>query len=268
VSKAVAGFLFSLLACIVQAQTPGWTAPDPEANWYWQLENEGDIRLPFDVFEISLYDVTTEYIGKLKQRGVYVICYFSAGTSESYNPDRVKFTAENLGKTYAGYPDEIWVDINSANVRHILQERLAYASHTGCDAVEPDNVNFQDNDTGFKVSKTDQLKFLLWLAQKSHGLGMAIGLKNNLEQAVQLQPYFDFAVNEQCFQYDECDQLSVFTEAGKAVFHAEYDEQYRTNEQARKLLCREARKLNFRTLILNEELDGSYFYSCDLMMTE
>ena len=34
---------------------------------------------------------------------------------------------------------------------------------------------------------------------------------------------FDFAVNEECFRYDECDALEPFVTAGKAVFHVEYD---------------------------------------------
>ena len=34
--------------------------------------------------------------------------------------------------------------------------------------------------------------------------------------------HFDWALNESCVEYGECDRLSVFTDAGKAVFHVEY----------------------------------------------
>ena len=34
---------------------------------------------------------------------------------------------------------------------------------------------------------------------------------------------FDWALNEQCFQYRECDRLRPFTAAGKAVFVVEYE---------------------------------------------
>jgi hypothetical protein len=37
-----------------------------------------------------------------------------------------------------------------------------------------------------------------------------------------LLPYFDFSLNEQCFQYHECDKLTPFVDAGKAVFGVEY----------------------------------------------
>jgi hypothetical protein len=36
-------------------------------------------------------------------------------------------------------------------------------------------------------------------------------------------PYFDFALNEQCFQYNDCAPLLPFIKAGKAVFQVEYE---------------------------------------------
>ena len=42
------------------------------------------------------------------------------------------------------------------------------------------------------------------------------------EQIEQLQPYFDWAINEQCKQYDECDALIPLIDAGKAVLGVEY----------------------------------------------
>lgn len=34
---------------------------------------------------------------------------------------------------------------------------------------------------------------------------------------------FDYAINEQCFQYSECDDLKEFVQAGKPVFQVEYN---------------------------------------------
>ena len=39
----------------------------------------------------------------------------------------------------------------------------------------------------------------------------------------QLLGNFDFAIVEQCFQYDECGLYEPFVDAGKAVFEAEYE---------------------------------------------
>ena len=69
----------------------------------------------------------------------------------------------------------------------------------------------------------DQLRFNRFLAVAAHARGLSIGLKNDLEQADVLEPQFDWALNEQCHQYDECNLLAPFTRAGKAVFVAEYD---------------------------------------------
>mgnify|MGYP001821499635 CR=1 FL=1 len=44
-----------------------------------------------------------------------------------------------------------------------------------------------------------------------------------MEQAAEQEPFFEFSVNEECFVYDECELLTPFIDAGKAVFHVEYD---------------------------------------------
>jgi hypothetical protein len=38
-----------------------------------------------------------------------------------------------------------------------------------------------------------------------------------------LQPFFDFAVKEQCRQYKQRGRYRPFLRAGKAIFNAEYD---------------------------------------------
>ena len=52
-------------------------------------------------------------------------------------------------------------------------------------------------------------------------------LKNDLGQAGDLQPYSDFTINEQCWQYRECNFPAPGLQAwpstyGKAVFNVEY----------------------------------------------
>ncbi len=39
----------------------------------------------------------------------------------------------------------------------------------------------------------------------------------DVDQAAELEPHFDFAVNEECFDFDECHRLTPFVAAGKAV---------------------------------------------------
>ena len=47
----------------------------------------------------------------------------------------------------------------------------------GCDAVDPDNVNGYENETGFPLTAEDQLTFNRWLFDEVHRLRVAVGLR-------------------------------------------------------------------------------------------
>ncbi len=51
--------------------------------------------------------------------------------------------------------------------------------------------------------------------------GLAVALKNDLDQIPELVGDVDFAINEECIVHDECDALTPFIAAGEAVFHVE-----------------------------------------------
>jgi hypothetical protein len=84
-------------------------------------------------------------------------------------------------------------------------------------------VDAYQNDSGFPLTAGDQLTFNRRIAALAHERGLAVGLKNAVDQAAALEPSFDFAVNEECMRYDECERLLPFLRAGKAVLHVEYD---------------------------------------------
>lgn len=70
-----------------------------------------------------------------------MICYFSAGTYEPWRPDASSFTAADRGSSLAPeWPDEYWLNLNSTNVRKIIQSRIELAGSKGCDGIDPDNV--------------------------------------------------------------------------------------------------------------------------------
>lgn len=108
----------------------------------------------------------------------------------------------------------------------------------GCDGVEPDNVDGYENHTGFPLTYEDQLTYNIWLPDQAHGRNLSVGLKNDLGQIPDLLPYFDWALNEQCFQFDECAHLLPFIDAGKAVFGVEYQGSPRS-------FCPQANALDF-----------------------
>jgi endo-alpha-1,4-polygalactosaminidase (GH114 family) len=47
-------------------------------------------------------------------------------------------------------------------------------------------------------------------------------LGRSLDQVAELLPVYDWALNEQCFQYNECQLLLPFVQSGKPVFGIEY----------------------------------------------
>jgi hypothetical protein len=232
--------------------------PDGSATWQWQLQGEVNTEYDADVYDVDLFEVSADVLERLRTDGRRMVCYFSAGTWETFR-DEVALPAEAVGLPLADFPDERWLDVRHEAVRALAVDRLELAEQRGCDGVEPDNVDGFANATGFDLTPDDQLAFNRFLAAEAHGRRLAIGLKNDLDQVGELVDDFDFAVNEQCHEYDECEALAPFVDAGKPVFNAEYDETYATDPEP---ICESSRRLGLQTLILPVELDDSFRISC------
>ncbi|MFQ5551082.1 MAG: endo alpha-1,4 polygalactosaminidase [Gemmatimonadales bacterium] len=144
-----------------------------------------------------------------------------------------------------------------------MQARLDLAVQKNCDGVEPDNVDGFTNNTGFPLTATDQLAFNRFLANEARTRGLAVALKNDLDQIPELVDYFDLSVNEQCHEFNECDQLQPFITAGKPVLNAEYADQFVSDPVQRQTMCAAAVAQNLRTLVLPIDLDDSFRFSCD-----
>lgn len=242
---------------------PAWV-PGVATTWQWQLSGTIDTKYNVNAYDIDLFDNTPATITSLHTAGRKVICYFSAGSSENWRPDYSNFHAADKGNGLSGWPGENWLDTRSANVRSIMLSRLDLARSKGCDAVEPDNVDGYTNSPGFPLTAATQIDYNNFLATNAHSRGLAVALKNDIDQVAQLQPNFDFAINEQCNQYKECGGYSVFTKNGKPVFNAEYAAKYQNNTNgARDALCKASKAANIRTLVLPLNLDDSSRFSCD-----
>jgi hypothetical protein len=197
--------------------------PRPGTTWQWQLSGHLDTSVPAEVYDIDGFDHTAATVAALHRKGRKVICYISTGAWEEFRADAKKFPASVLGKSN-GWPGERWLDIRRTEVLEpLMAARLDMCRDKGFDAVEPDNMDGYRNTTGFPLTAADQLRYNRLIARLAHERGLAAGLKNDLDQIPQLVGDFDFAVNEQCAQYGECARLKPFTDAGKAVFHAEYE---------------------------------------------
>jgi len=233
---------------------PARWLPVPGTSWQWQLQGTIDTSIDAEVFDVDLVDVPTSVVEELHDSGRKVICYFSAGSYEPWRPDADDFPEAVKGSKMDGW-DESWLDVRRIDLlRPVMEGRLDLAVDKGCDAVEPDNVDGYANDTGFDLAYHDQIAYNSFLAAEAHARGLSIALKNDVEQVSDLVDVFDFAVNEECFSWSECEALVPFVQAGKAVFGVEYA--LSTSE-----FCRGANRLDFD--FLRKDLDlGVYRESC------
>jgi hypothetical protein len=197
-------------------------SPPPGTSWQWQLDGAIDTSFDVAMYDIDLVEAPQEVIDELHADGRIVICYFSAGSRETFRPDADDFPPEAVGRPLDGWPGERWLDIRDPTVRAIMETRLDLAVTKRCDGVEPDNVEGYSNPSGFPLTADDQLDFNRFLAAAAHARNLSIGLKNDVEQVADLVADFDWSLDEECFLYDECPGLTPFIDAGKAVFHVEY----------------------------------------------
>jgi len=247
----------ALLAALPSTADGHWQPRPTTAPWQWQLQGRIDTSVAAPVYEIDGFDVGQQVVRKLHRQGRRAICYLDIGSWESYRPDAGRFPESVKGKRYEGYPQERWLDIRRIGVlAPILDDRFDRCARKGFDAVEPDNVNGYTNDTGFPLTGKDQLRFNRWVAEQVHRRGMSVALKNDGEQADVLAGDFDFAVVEQCFQYDECGAYArAFVAAGKAVFEAEY-------ELPPNRFCQDAERLRFSAIRKSYDLFARPWRPC------
>ena len=179
--------------------------------------------MPARLYDVDGFDTERAEVARLHRAGRYVVCYLDVGTAERWRPDHRRFPARVLGASN-GWPGERWLDVRElALLAPILRARIERCRAKGFDAVEPDNVDGYANDSGFPLTAADQLRFNRWVARAVHAAGLAVALKNDLDQARALAPAFDFAILEQCFQYRECTKARPFLRAGKGVYDVEYE---------------------------------------------
>jgi hypothetical protein len=235
----------------------GWWRPTPGTSWQWQLSGALDSSVDASAYDIDLFDNSATQIGALKSAGRRVICYFDT----AYEPGRPDSTqlAPYRGNPVAGWPGQYWLDIREPAVVAVMQARIELAQQKGCDALEADDVDSRINNPGFPITAADQQGFIRGLAVEAHARGLAFALKNDLEDIPQLLADVDFAINEECFRYNECNALAPFIAANKAVFQVEYT----SGDLAAKgaTICPKANALNFDTLIKHLDLDAAR-YAC------
>ncbi|KPV49801.1 endo alpha-1,4 polygalactosaminidase [Kouleothrix aurantiaca] len=241
---------------VAQANLPWWT-PDIHDKLQIQFTDVPiDQSIAADVYDVDMFDTTADLVASLHSAGYRVLCYINVGAWEDWRPDKADFLPSVLGKDYAGWPGERWLDIRQIDVLGpIMQARFDLCKAKGFDGVEPDNTNGYLNDTGFNLTYQDQIIYNTWLAAEAHRRGLAIGLKNDTEQANDLVSVFDFSVTEGCLAEGWCADASVFVENAKPVFAIEYTDMM-TAQQFLTTFCRQARALQLNAVLKHRNLDA------------
>jgi hypothetical protein len=237
--------------------TPGpWWHPAPGTTWQWQLTGVVDQSYNVQMYDIDVFDNDASVVAALHAAGRVVIAYIEAGDWNVVRPDADQFPESVLCGTISGWPDERWMDIRQIDVLGpLIGARMDMAVQKGFDGIEPDCIDAYANNNGCSGTLTyqDQITYNTWLASQAHARNLSVGLKGDIEQAFDLQPYFDWTLNEQCFQYNECDWpnngVVNFIDAGKAVFQVEY-------KLAKTKFCPQANAWGFSSMKKNLNLDA------------
>ncbi len=185
------------------------------------------------VYDIDGEGATAADVAAIHAAGATAVCYVDVGSLEKGRSDYKQFPTDVIGPPVQGWPGENWLLVTAANQSAILALMKArfvnWCKNKGFDAIEPDNLDAWTNISN--VTEPDNLKYDLAIASLAHGLHLSIGLKNLMtdldsSQAPTFSSAFDWALNEQCYEYKECGAYTAagsFLPAGKAVFDVEYN---------------------------------------------
>lgn len=210
---------------ISSSSSSGWV---PAAGESIQIQYDGklDLSIAADVYDLDMFDTHASVVNELHAMSRKVLCYIDVGTWENWRPDAGKFPKSVLGHKDGHWAGERWLDIRQTKILEpIMGARFELCKKKGFDGVDPDNIDGYQNNTGFPLTAAEQLTYDEWVATEAHSLGLAVDQKNDPAQLKDLDSYFDFGVDEQCFQQGWCDKLTAYTNENRLVVDIEYTNQ-------------------------------------------
>ncbi|MEU8212801.1 endo alpha-1,4 polygalactosaminidase [Micromonospora sp. NPDC049044] len=214
--------------CRAELTPPGAPTRWPAAQarhwqWQWQLSGPLDPAVEADVFLLDPVDTTAAQTAELRSRDRRLICQVHVGSVRAADPDASRLPTAVQGAA-GRRPDSRWLDVRSWDaLEPVLADRLRLCRGKGFGAVAFADADGYASRTGFPLDFDDQLLFNRRLAELARSLSLSPGLVNDVPQLAALAPDFDFAVNEECVRLGQCAKLLPFADAGKPVFHVEYD---------------------------------------------
>jgi hypothetical protein len=170
--------------------------------------------------------------------GIYSICYVNGFQTQPQERDlwlkerKDLLLSDSRGNPIIDpeWPDEFLLDTSTQAKRTRLAEItgtvIQRCAQRGFKAVEIDNLDSYSRSRG-KLTVDHNLAYATLLAQRAHGLNLAIGQKNSAEESARAHDEvgFDFAFSEECHYYDECSSYSDVYEEN--VMNVEYTDNLR-----------------------------------------
>lgn len=245
---------------------PARIEPPPAGlyGWDWQIgaQTAALVSVPAGVRLIDLdgFETPAASVARLREQGLYPVCYINAGSYEPYRPDAARYPARLKLGVDPDWTDEAFVDVRDvfqpgSVLAGILRTRLQMCRAKGFAAVEPDNLQNDENVPGGVISRQAQVDFSGWLADEAHALGLAIFQKNGPDKVLlrdrsgqRLVDKFDGILNESCHEFGECAPLAEYVRRGKPALNVEYKEKF--------LNCAEARRLGINSMFKDLYLRG------------
>lgn len=168
--------------------------------------------------------------------GVYNVCYINAfqtqGNYGGNRPDESQNWPSSVvlaSSEDPNWPGEFLIDISTAAKRttaaNHLQQIINTCADKGFDAVEYDNLDSWTRLNNLPFDRTDTVTYATLLVDRAHAAGLAVAQKNTtdlIDSGDHRRIGFDFAIAEQCGQYNEC---GVFVSGyGDHVIAIEYSD--------------------------------------------
>ncbi|SFD89464.1 Glycoside-hydrolase family GH114 [Chitinophaga sp. CF118] len=241
--------------------TATWWQPVAGVTFDWDLADVTSSDTFFtDVVDVDAFQTSQATVAALHAKGKKVIAYVSVGTLENYRDDGNLLPAEVIGNVYPEWPDERWLNIHQLDkIKPWLISRFTMIRQKGFDAIEPDNLDAYENETGFDITLTDTKNYCSYLIELAHSMGLGIGQKNVPELTDSFSLKFDWALTEDAFDQGWQDDMLPYISKNKPVFVTEYSD-VTSQTKFQTVVCPAAKTKKFSAVFKKRELDKwSYF---------
>jgi hypothetical protein len=235
-----------------QTAAATWS-PVPNGALHWQLQGDVVPAPGTKVIDSDLFDTPAKQVKKWRDQGLYPVCYVNVGAFEDWRDDATDFPDDVIGADYDGWQGERWLDISHFKaLAPVMEARLDLCADKGFLAVEPDNIDGYDNETGFDITRDDQVAYLHWLIGQAHKRGLAIGQKNAPDLISDLVNEMDFALLESAWRDNFLADFTPYHQQNKPVFAVEY----REDGADLAAVCADIKQYGFIGMVANYDLAG------------